>query len=148
MNRSVLVTLVAVIQLLFGLLCAGTVGYLLVLTRSKQILADKDAAEAVHGLKIGAAVVAAMAVPVLASAYGLFKRKLWAWIVALLVNVAGAVLMLWGPVLEHERMDRSDITFTAFFLVMVIVLLLPGVWRSFFSRAPESPPDTAVPRKA
>ncbi len=70
---------IIVVQSLMALVVIGTAAYVLWLTRSPEILSEPDAADAIHGLKIGAAVLGAPGLLLLLAAIGLWRSKRWGW---------------------------------------------------------------------
>jgi uncharacterized membrane protein (DUF2068 family) len=104
--------------------------FLLWLTRSPEVLKNKDAAQAVYGLKAGALAVGLFAVPVIAGAVGLWMRKRWARWVAAIPNVVFVVAMLWDPMFEGERIDSEDAIMIATFVAFTVLLLLPALGRA------------------
>ena len=133
MKRPVLVTVVNVVQVLLGLVLAGTTVYLIVLTRSKEILAEPDSGDAVHGLLIGALVLGIPAVITLIAAVGLWMGKFWGWVLSLATDVGVVAVMIYSVVGDND-VDTEQIAITAGFLVAAVLLLLPAVraayWRA------------------
>jgi len=137
MKRPPLITVVIVLQFLLGLVLAGFTVYLLALTRSPGTLAEPDAADSIHGLLIGAAVLGVPAVITLISVFGLWKRQFWGWVLAFATNVGVLAVMVYSMVSEGER-DSDEIAITAGIAVVLVVLLLPKV-REFYWKATENP---------
>jgi uncharacterized membrane protein (DUF2068 family) len=133
MKRSPLVTLVIVLSALLGVFLAGTTVYLVVLTRSREILAEPDAADTIHGLLIGAGVLAAPAAITLIAVFGLWKGRFWGWLLSLVTDV-GMLGVLVYSIIDDNEVDGELIALTAGFLVPVVLLLLPAV-RKFFRKA-------------
>ena len=75
------------LQVLLGLMLAGLTIYLLALTRSHETLTAPNPADAVRGLRIGAAVLGVPAVITLIGVGGLLKRRTWGWILSLAIDV-------------------------------------------------------------
>jgi len=131
MKRPAPVVVVNVVQTLLGLLLAGITVYLIVLTRSKETLAEQDAADAVRGLLIGALVLGIPAVITLIAAVGLWKGRFWGWVLSLATDV-GMVAVLLYSLMDENEMDAEMLIMTAGFVVPLVLLLLPVV-RKFFS---------------
>jgi hypothetical protein len=133
MKRPMLITVVNVLQFLLGLSLAGLSVYLLTLTRSRETLADSDAAETVHGLLIGAAVLGVPAVVTLIAVWGLWKRRFWGWVLSLATDVGMSAVFLYS-IVDENNWEADDLAFTAAFLVPTVLLLLPAV-RKFYWNA-------------
>ena len=131
MKRPAPVVVVNVVQTLLGLLLAGITVYLIVLTRSKETLAEQDAADAVRGLLIGALVLGIPAVITLIAAVGLWKGRFWGWVLSLATDV-GVVAVLVYSLMDENEIDAEMLVMTAGFVVPLVLLLLPVV-RKFFS---------------
>jgi hypothetical protein len=127
-RRPRLATATAVLHFAMALACIAIAVYLLILTRSPEILNDKDAADAVHGLKIGAAVVGPVAIPYILIGIGVWKGRIWGWIVGLILNVLAVAVFIEDSVSER-RIDWDDMSVAAIFVVLLVPLLLPPVWR-------------------
>ena len=132
MNRPALITAVNVAQFLLGLLLAGCTVYLLMLTRSHETLAEPEAADTVHGLLIGAAVLGVPAVITLIAAWGLWKRHFWGWALSLATDVGVLAVLVYNAWGESDR-DGDEIALAAGFVVPVVLLLLPGVRKFYWS---------------
>ena len=132
-KRSPLITSVNVLQSFLGLVLAGLTVYLLALTRSRETLVEPDAAETVHGLLIGAAVLGVPALITLIAAWGLWKRRYWGWALSLATDVGMIAVLVYNIVGESDR-DGDEIALAAGFMVPAALLLLPAV-RKFFWNA-------------
>jgi len=130
MKRPALVTFVNVVQTLLGLMLAGITIYLIVLTKSKETLAEPDAADAVRGLLIGALVIGIPAVITLIAVVGLWKGRLWGWVLSLATDV-GMVAVLVYSMIDDNEIDAEMLVLTLGFVVPLVLLLLPVV-RKFF----------------
>jgi uncharacterized membrane protein (DUF2068 family) len=130
MKRPALVTVVNVVQTLLGLLLAGITVYLIVLTKSKEILAEQEAADTVRGLLIGALVLGIPAVITLIAAVGLWKGRFWGWVLSLATDV-GMLAVLMYSMMDDNEIDTEMLVLTLGFVVPVVLLLLPAV-RNFF----------------
>src|SRR5262252_2803494 len=124
MKRPAPVVVVNVVQTLLGLLLAGITVYLIVLTRSRETLAEQDAADAVRGLLIGALVLGIPAVITLIAAVGLWKGRFWGWVLSLATDV-GMVAVLLYSLMDENEMDAEMLIMTAGFVVPLVLLLLP-----------------------
>ncbi|MBZ5655169.1 MAG: hypothetical protein LAO56_07800 [Acidobacteriia bacterium] len=136
MKRSGWVTGVTVIQLLLALTLLGVTIYLLVLARSPEILNEKDGAEAVHGLRIAAAICAPLALIYFASVLGLWKNKLWGWWVGFLVNLAAAGTLAYSVIDDGwKNSDAEDIALPVVFIVLLVLLVIPAVRKHYWGQA-------------
>jgi len=133
MKRSSLITIVNVLQSFLGLVLAGLTVYLLVLTRSRETLAEPDAADTVHGLLIGAVVLGVPVLITLVAAWGLWKRRFWGWALSLATDVGVLAVFVYNVVGENDR-EGDEIALAASFVVPIVLLLLPAV-RKFFWNA-------------
>ena len=133
MKRSPLITIVNVLQSLLGLVLAGLTIYLVALTRSREILAEPDASETIHGLLIGAAVLGVPALITLIAAWGLWKRRFWGWALSLATDVGVLAVFVYNIVGENDR-EGDEIALAAGFVLPAVLLLLPAV-RKFFWNA-------------
>ncbi len=133
-KRSPLITVVNVLQLLLGLVLAGLTVYLLVLTRSRETLAEPDAADTVHGLFIGAAVLGVPALVTLIAAWGFWKRRFWGWVLSLATDVGMLAVLVYSMIDESNR-DGDEIALAAGFVVPGVLLLLPAVRKFFWDAA-------------
>ena len=133
MKRSPLITIVNVLQLLLGLLLAGLTIYLLILTRSRETLADPDSADTVHGLLIAAVVLGVPALITLIAVWGLWKRRFWGWVLSLGTDV-GTLAVLVYSMIDEGSWEGDEIALAAGIVVPVVLLLLPAV-RTFFWEA-------------
>lgn len=132
MKRPAMVTVVNVVQVLLGLLLAGSTVYLITLTRSQEILAEPDSADAVHGLLVGAGVVSIPAVITLIAAVGLWKGKFWGWALSLATDV-GMVAVLIYSIVDDNEVNGELIAMAVGFLLPLVLLLLPAVRRFFWT---------------
>jgi hypothetical protein len=133
MKRTPLITIVILLQFLLGALLAGLTVYVLMQTRSPETLAEPDAAETIHGLWIGAAVLGLPALVTLISVCGLWKRRFWGWVLAFATDVGMLAVLVYNLVSESER-DRDEIAAAAGVAVVLVLLMLPKV-REFYWKA-------------
>lgn len=132
MKRPPLIAVVIVLQFLLGVLLTGLTVYLLALTRSQETLAEPDAAEAIHGLLIGAAVLGIPALITLVAAWGLWKRRFWGWVLSLATDVGVLAVLVYNVVGESDR-DGDEVALAAGFVVPAVLLLLPAVRKPFWN---------------
>ena len=132
MKRSPLITIVNVLQSSLGLALAGLTVYVLALTRSRETLAEPDAAETVHGLLIGAVVLGVPALITLVAAWGLWKRRFWGWALSLATDVGVLAVFVYNVVGENDR-EGDEIALAASFVVPIVLLLLPAVREYFWN---------------
>jgi len=130
MKRSALITVVTVLQTLLGLSLAGLTVYLVALSRSRETLAEPDAADTVRGLLIGALVLGVPAVITLIGAVGLWKNHFWGWVLTLATDVGMLAVFAYGSFGENDR-EVDEIAMAAGFGVLLVLLLLPSV-RQFY----------------
>jgi len=138
MKRSPLITIVVFLQLLLGVLLAGLTVYLLALTRSPETLAEPDAAETIHRLMIGAAVLGVPALITLVGVSGLWKRRFWGWALSLATDVGVLAVLAYNVVGESDR-DGDEIALAAGFVVPVVLLLLPKVRKFYWNTTSPQP---------
>lgn len=129
-RRSGWVGGVIVIQGLWMLALVGLPVYLLVLARSSAIVHGPDAADAAHGIRIGAAVITVPAVFAVVSTFGLWKERLWGWWIALLSNTLILGAMIYST-LDENSIDWDMAAVTVVSAILPILLLLPVV-RKFY----------------
>jgi hypothetical protein len=134
MKRSPLITVIYVLQFLLGIVLAGLSIYVLALTRSQETLADPDAVGTVHGLLIGALVLGIPALITLIAAWGLWKGRLWGWVLSLATDV-GVLAVFAYDILDENSHDGSDIALAVSFVVPLILLLLPAVRKYYWNAA-------------
>jgi uncharacterized membrane protein (DUF2068 family) len=134
MKRSPLITIVNVLQSLLGLVLAGLTIYLLALTRSRETLADPDAADTVHGLLIGAAVLGIPALITLIAAWGLWKQRFWGWVLSLATDVGMLAVLIYSMIDERHR-DGDEIALAAGFVGSTVLLLLPEVRKFYWNES-------------
>ena len=136
LKRSGWITGAMVIQCLWALGLFAISVYLLILTRGSAIQTGKDAAGAVSGLQIAAAILFAPAALAAASWYGLRKEKRWGWWLAVLGNLGFLGMLIYSMVDDGWRnIDWSVAVFAAAAAVGPIILLLPGVRRFYWRGA-------------
>jgi uncharacterized membrane protein (DUF2068 family) len=131
MKRPHLVIAVNIIQLLLTLLVAGTSVYVLFLTRSPETLKEPDAADTIHGLIIGAAVLGVPALFLITALWGLWRNKRWGWWLALVTDVVIVATLVYSMIGENSS-DLTEPVWTLCFVVCAILLLLPKVRRFYW----------------
>ncbi len=119
--------LLAWAQIFLFLLCIGTAFYLLHLTVSPEITSDKDAAEAIYGLKIGAGVVAGFGSICGVAGVALLLRKKWGWWIGLLTTVAVLLLCLFDQWEERQHPDTETWYAIVAFAILMFWFFVPGV---------------------
>jgi uncharacterized membrane protein (DUF2068 family) len=131
------VTGAIVMQFLWAFVLLALPAYLLLLTRSSAILSEQDAAEAISGLRIAAAILVLPAIVAAVAWFGLWKRKLWGWWVGLAGDL-GIVAMLVYSVLDDglRKPDWEMVGLTMTAVVPLTFLLLPAVRRSYWRVVP------------
>jgi len=135
MRRPSLITVVIVLQFLLGLALAGLSFYVLMQTRSPEVLAEPDVAQAIRGLQIGAAVLGGPALIMLIAVLGLWTRRFWGWVLSLATDVGMLGVLLYSMIDERD-LDGSESALAAAFVVPVVLLLLPGVRKFYWNGGP------------
>jgi hypothetical protein len=123
-NRAPRLKIVAWLMILLGLIYVGTVPYLLYLTTTPEITQDKDAMEAIDGMRIGALSCAVIAVPTLLAGVKLLQRRKWAyWLV--IANLALTVAALaFGTFADFSSIEWDALwVLLVFFAVFIFALL-------------------------
>src|SRR3982074_895444 len=121
MQRSPLISIVNLLQLLLGLMLAGLSIYLLALTRSPKTLADPDPAGPGPGLLIGAAGLGLPALITLIGVFGLWKRRFWGWVLSLATDV-GTLTVLVYSMIDERDWEGDEIALAAGGLGLIIFL--------------------------
>lgn len=123
-------TLLGAQFLVFLVLFGGGV-YCLWLTRSPDILSEPDAADTVHGLRLGAAAALSMAAIWGASFSALLRRQAWGWWLGFAASVFVLGATSWGLIDDLGSNDFDDYLVPAIFLLVVVLHLLgrPTLWR-------------------
>ena len=134
MRPSPLITIVNVLQSFLGLVLAGLTFYLLALTRSRETLAEPDAADTVHGLLIGAVVLGVPALITLVAAWSLWKQRFWGWALSLATDVGMLAVLVYNIVGESDR-DGGEMALGGGFVVSTVLLLLPTVRKFYWNAA-------------
>lgn len=119
-------------QFLIFLFLFGSGIYLLWLTRSNAILAEPDAPDVVHGLRLAAALCIGTCLIWGASFLGLLRRQSWGWWLGLAANFFMLAITAWDVFFdEGGPVDFTDYLIPAVFLLVTIVQLLtrPTTWK-------------------
>jgi uncharacterized membrane protein (DUF2068 family) len=139
-KRPMMVTTVVIVHLLVTLGIMAIILYLLWLTRSPELLQESDAADPIHGLKIGAMVLAIPVTLLAPGIYGLWKRRVWGWWLAMVAGVGMASVFLYSAVDDGwRRLEADDAAVTGVFMILPLLLLLPGV-RKYYRKHQGDPP--------
>ena len=109
--------------------------YLAVLTRSPEILRDKDAAGVVRGLWISAATTSIPALLAGVIAIHLVRRKRWAWWTGMVLNLVLGVILAYSA-FDENNIDSDDIVTALLPIGMLALYFLAGVRRWFAREAP------------
>ena len=140
MKRSGWLTGAVVAHFLCGGLFFGICILLLVLKRHPEVKYGKDAADVVHGLNIAFGLLAPVAGAVLAGAWGLAKRKLWGWWLALLTDVGLFGILLYSMIDDGlNNIDWDVFGCTAVAFVLTAWLWMPAVRRFYWHNMPNAP---------
>ena len=140
MKRSPWITGIVVLQLLYVLVLLALPVYLLFLTRTSEIRSGPEAAEAVFGLKIAAAILAGPALVAFVGWVGLWKEKLWGWWLTLITDLGLVGAFVYSTVDDGwKNIDWDLVILTGLSVLPVIFSLLPKV-RKFYWGGPESSP--------
>jgi uncharacterized membrane protein (DUF2068 family) len=94
----------------------------------------RHAADAVHGLRIGAVVLGVPALVLFVSFWGLWKSKPWGWWLALAVDVIVLAVFAYGT-FDANSIEWDEVGITLCLLVLLVFLLLPKV-RKFYWTGP------------
>lgn len=135
-KRSGWVSGVVVIQALWMLALVALPIYLLFLARSSGILNGPEGKETANGLTIGAEVTAVPALFAIVSWYGLWKKTLWGWWVALFSNTLVFGVLIYAMT-DENTIDWDMVGVTAVSAALPLLLLLPVV-RKFYWHVTES----------
>lgn len=143
MKRPVAVNVAIVIQFALALLLGATAVYILLLTRSQDTLSDPDPDGTIQGLIIGAIVLAIPALFSFLGAYGMWKGKFWGWWLALLTALVVDATLIYNVFEDGWReAERKDIFLAVCFAGFAVVLLLPRVYKFYWSK-PKPQPDSS-----
>ena len=120
--------IVAWLMILLGVIYVVSVPRLLYLATTPEITQDKDAADTIQGLRIGAASCAVLAVPTLLGGIKLVQRKRWAYwlVIANLGFYVGGLTV--GSIIAFSE-ERESLWVLLVFLVVFIFALLPATRR-------------------
>jgi hypothetical protein len=130
------ITGVVVAHVLCGVLLLGTCIVLLILIRQPDVKQGQDAAEAIWGLKVAVGIIAPLAAVVFVTAWGLWKKKLWGWWLALLTDAGLLGIFVYSMIddgLNNIDWDMAALTVAAF--VLVGLVLVPPVRRFYWAGA-------------
>lgn len=142
-GHSVMGIGVIMVHLLVTFALIGIICYLLWLTRSPEILNDKDAADAIHGLKIGALVLVIPVVFWAPGIYGMWKHRFWGWWLTLITGLGMASVFVYSMIADGwNALDAEDAAVTAAFVILPLLLLLPQV-RTYY-RKPQHHSSAAI----
>jgi|SRR6185369_11392324 hypothetical protein len=126
------------LMIALGAVYAFSVFLLLYLTTTPDVTQDKDAAEAIHGMRIGAVSCAVLAIPTLISGFKLFQRRRWAyWLAVANLGISTAALAT-GTVINF-RVEWDSFWVFLVFLALFIFAVLP-VTRRELNPQPSAPP--------
>jgi hypothetical protein len=130
-KRSGWVTGVVVLQALWTIVLVALPIYLLILARSPGILNTPDGNDAARRLRVGAAAIALPALFAVVSSYGLWKRRLWGWSVALFSNTVMLGVLIYSMT-DENTIDWDVAGVTLVSAILPILLLLPVVRKSYW----------------
>ncbi len=121
-----------VLHFAWAVILLGLSVFLLSLTRSSAILSEKNAADAVAGLRIAALILLPPSLLVFASWFGLWKRKLWGWWLALTSDSSIFGLLLYSTLDDGWRNpDWDAVGLAVAAAVPLVFLFLPTVRRTY-----------------
>lgn len=140
-KRSVWITGVVVLQLLYALALLLLPLYFLVLARTPETSSGPHAAETISGLRIGAAVLGGPALVALAAWFGLWKLKRWGWWLTIITDLGLFAAFAYSLVDDGwKNIDGAMVVLTVIAVLPVMCLLLPRVrgfyWRGSGSELP------------
>jgi hypothetical protein len=140
MKSPRLITAVTAIQLVVALVLASLAVFVLLQTRSPQILSEPDAADIIRGLKIGALALGLPALILAVAAYGLWKAQLWGWWLAFLINLVVDGILIYSIFEDGWRAAELDnVIFAVCFAIPPILLLLPKVLKLYWKGSQVQP---------
>jgi hypothetical protein len=141
-QRSLLLTLLAIVQWVLAALCAFA-AFAMLQERAAEVASCGDCGRnAAEGFSIGAmfCVLAAFGMASFGAGIGLWRLRLWGqWL-------AVVIFALWVAALSYawydDDWDTDLLAVLIPFIVIFAVHLLPTVWRAFRSAKLESPAST------
>ena len=131
-RRPIAATVLAVIQ--SGIAGANIVIAVVVLVAMRSPEVAPHAPEEVHAMTLNAVLVVLAAAGTSLAAIGLWKRWVMGWALTLALGLTVALAMLWGPLFDHDLMERDDIAVTAAYIVAIVLALLPAVRHWYLKR--------------
>jgi hypothetical protein len=141
------VTGAMVVHFLWALTLLAFPVFLLLLTRTSAIQSEPDAADAVSGLKIAAAILFPPGLIAGVAWFGLWKGKLWGWWLALAGDVAVTGLLAYGMFDDgwhNPDWDLAGIMVAAF--LPLVLILLPAVRNAIWpTRSLDDPAEAVQP---
>jgi hypothetical protein len=137
MKRPLSVKLLIGAQALLTLLGLTIAIYVATLTRSPEILKQKDANDVVRGLWIGAGVTGAPALLEGVIAVGLLCRHRWAWWAGVVLNVAMTVLFVYSA-FDQNSVDGEDLVGAALPALLCAMYFVSGVRRWFLPKGDDA----------
>ncbi len=144
MKRSGWISVVTVMQLLYAMILASLSVYLLLLSRWWEPRSGPKPGNQVSGLLIGSAVFAGPALVALVGWFGLMRKKLWGWWLALLTDAAVLCMFIYSMIDDGWRIDWDMATFSALSAILPTLLLLPAIrklyWQVAKVQSVETPP--------
>ncbi len=119
-------------QFLIFLFLFGAGAYCLWLSRSAAILAEPDAADTVHGLRLSAALCLGLCLLWGAAFLGLLRRQVWGWWLGLIVNFFVFAITAYDLIYDQVGVDVTDYLIPAAFLLVSILQILtrPTTWKT------------------
>lgn len=132
MKRPGWITGTIVVQALWAVVLVALTVFLLALART-------TAPEASSGLKIGAMVLIVPALLATLSWYGLWKKTLWGWWLALLTDIVMMAMFIYSTIddgLKNIDWPMAGVTISS--AIVPVFLLIPAV-RRFYWRATKGP---------
>lgn len=132
MKRPGLVNFLIAVNVLVFLAQIGFAAYLLVLTRSPQVVGGDDPASSIHGLKVAAAIFAVPALFWVLSLLAILRRWAWGGWYGMLLHLGLAALFTFDIVDDWRNADEFSMALVALGLI-VAGLYLAGPVRSYFS---------------
>ena len=120
--------IIAWLMIALGVIYTLSVPLLLYLTTTPDVTQDKEAAEAIHGMRVGALSCAMLAVPTLLGGFKLFQRSRWGyWLVV--ANLGVCVAGLAAGSIASFREEQESLWVLLVFLVVFIFAVLPATRR-------------------
>lgn len=142
MRRPVFANTLIGLQVFVAVLGLTVSIYVAWLTRSPDILKEKEAPEIVRGLWIGAAATGLPALVEGVIAIGLLRRKRWAWWTGAISNAVLTAVFIYSAFDQHG-VDADDVAIVMVTVLLCVLYFGPGVRQWFLGKRELAPAATA-----